>query len=46
MTDFSSSAFILATIRAGRPARWCSVSRSIISRNRGIMFTGAISSFW
>ena len=30
----SSSWFIFAMMRAGRPARWCSISRSISSRKR------------
>ena len=40
----SSSWFILATIRAGRPARWFSLSRSISSSRRGRIVVGATSS--
>ena len=44
MISGSTSAFIFAMIRAGLPARACSASRSIISRNRWRMFAGATSS--
>ena len=39
----SCRAFILAMMRAGRPALACSISRRILLRNRSRMFTGATS---
>ena len=45
MIGWSTSAFILARMRAGRPARACSASRRIISTNRSRMPRGATSSF-
>ena len=42
----SSSWFILATIRAGRPARWLSVSLWISARNRERIVEGATRSVW
>ena len=42
----SSSWFIFATIRAGRPARWCSISRSISRSKLARICTGATSSDW
>ena len=43
-TPRSSSWFILAMIRAGRPARRWATSPSISARNRSRMLTGATSS--
>jgi len=40
----SSSWFILATIRAGRPARWFSIPCCISSSKRGRMVVGATRS--
>ena len=44
MMSGSSSWFILAMMRAGRPALWFSISRSISSSSRGRMVDGATSS--
>ena len=43
ITPSSSSAFILATMRAGLPARACAVSRRIISITRRCIVNGASS---
>ena len=45
MMSGSTSAFILAMIRAGRPACWCAISRRIMLRNRSRMPRGATISF-